>query len=73
MNLASLLTWQITTENSMSGQPLAYRVKDFCARVGICPATFYKLVKLKKIRVVKFGGRTLVPASEVDRLLGEDI
>ncbi|WP_363351393.1 helix-turn-helix domain-containing protein [Methylocystis echinoides] len=53
----------------MNNSPLAYRVKDFCTRVGICPATFYKLVKLGKIRVVKIGGRTLVPAAEADRLL----
>jgi predicted site-specific integrase-resolvase len=49
--------------------PLAYRVKEFCRRVGICPATFYKYVGLGKIRVVKIGGRTLVPANEAERLL----
>jgi predicted site-specific integrase-resolvase len=50
-------------------KPLAYRVKPFCQRVGISPATFYKYVGLRKIRVVKIGGRTLVPASEAERLL----
>jgi excisionase family DNA binding protein len=49
--------------------PLALRVKPFCRRVGISPATFYKYVRLGKIRVVKIGGRTLVPAAEVERLL----
>ena len=53
----------------MANSPLAYRVKEFCERVGICHSHFYKCVKLGKIRVVKVGGRTLVPASEVARLL----
>lgn len=49
--------------------PLAYRVKDFCELVGISNATLYKYVNLGKIRVIKIGGRTLVPAAEVARLL----
>jgi predicted site-specific integrase-resolvase len=55
--------------NADAEKPLAYRVKSFCQRVGISPATFYKYVGLGKIRVVKIGGRTLVPASEAERLL----
>ena len=55
--------------NAEAENPLAYRVKPFCQRVGISPATFYKYVGLKKIRVVKIGGRTLVPAQEAERLL----
>jgi excisionase family DNA binding protein len=51
--------------------PLAFQVKSFCRRVGISPATLYKYVALGKIRIVKIGGRTLVPAVEVERLLGE--
>ncbi len=49
--------------------PLAFRVKPFCQRVGISTASFYKYVGLGKIRIVKIGGRTLVPAAEVARLL----
>lgn len=55
--------------NAEAEKLLAYRVKPFCQRIGISPATFYKYVGLKKIRVVKIGGRTLVPAAEADRLL----
>jgi len=55
--------------NPEAEKPFAYRVKPFCQRVGISPATFYKYVGLGKIRVVKIGGRTLVPAAEVERLL----
>lgn len=62
----------------MSGQqdtntlkPLAYRVSPFCRVIGIGRSTFYELVKRGEIRVVKIGGRTLVPASEAERLLSE--
>jgi excisionase family DNA binding protein len=52
-----------------SNSPLAFRVKDFCARIGISPSTFWKLVSRGEIRVIRIGGRTLVPATEVSRLL----
>jgi predicted site-specific integrase-resolvase len=55
--------------NAETEKPLAFRVRPFCRRVGISPATFYKYVGLGKIRVVKIGGRTLVPANEAERLL----
>lgn len=55
--------------NAGAGCPLAYQVKLFCNSVGISPATFYKYVNLGEIRIIKIGGRTLVPASEVERLL----
>ena len=57
------------TPNAAAEPPLAHQVKSFCQRVGISRATFYKYVELGKIRVVKIGGRTLVPAEEVTRLL----
>jgi excisionase family DNA binding protein len=52
--------------------PLAYRVSPFCEAIGIGRTTFYDLVKRGKIRVVRIGGRTLVPASEAERLLAGD-
>ena len=54
-------------------KPLAYRVKPFCERVGISPATLYKYISLGKIRVIKFGGRTLISAAEAERILTEGI
>lgn len=50
---------------------LAYRVREFCEQVGICPATFYNRVRQGRIRTIKIADRTLVPASEVERLLKE--
>ncbi len=54
-------------------EPLALRVSDFCSRMGVSPSTFWKFVQLGKIRVVRFGGRTLIPADEAARILREGI
>jgi hypothetical protein len=59
----------------MTNQPenlplLAMRVDDFRRRMGgISRSHFYELVARNEIRVIKLGYRTLVPASEAERLL----
>ena len=53
--------------------PLALRVKPFCQRIGISTATFWKYVKAGKIVVIRIGGRTLIPQSEVERILIEGV
>jgi predicted DNA-binding transcriptional regulator AlpA len=53
--------------------PLALRVKDFCKRIGISPSTFWKFVKLEKIKVVRIGGRVLIPAAEAARIASEGL
>lgn len=45
-------------------------VEEFCAAHGIGRTTFYEQLKLGRIRVVKCGRRTLVPATERDAWLG---
>ena len=57
-------------ETETKNLPLAYQVTTFCQRIGIGRSTFYKLIQNGKLRTVTVGGRRLVPASEVDRLLG---
>ena len=52
---------------------LAYRVPDACTALGIGRTSLYELVKAGKIRLVKIAGRTLVPRSELDRLLSESM
>jgi predicted site-specific integrase-resolvase len=56
-----------------TAEPLALRVKDFCQRIGISPSTFWVLVKANKIRVIRISGRTLVPFTEVERILAEGV
>jgi len=47
---------------------LAFTVAEFLRAVGIGRTSFYELVKSGKIRVIKLGGRTLVPRDEAERL-----
>jgi predicted site-specific integrase-resolvase len=54
-------------------EPLALRVRDFCQRIGISSSTFWVLVKSGKIRVIRISGRTLVPFSEIERILVEGV
>ena len=59
-------------EEKATEKPFAHRVKDFHERFGISASTFWKLVSHGQIRVVKLGGRTLVPQTEVDRILKKE-
>jgi excisionase family DNA binding protein len=52
---------------------LAFRVDDFCRAIGICRSNFYNLLKAGEIRTVVIGGRRLVPATEVERLLSSQV
>jgi len=64
----------ITTASQGHTETRGVPVDEARFRLGNLGKTlFYDLVKQKKIRVVKFGNRTVVPVSEIDRLLrGED-
>lgn len=55
-----------------SDEPLAYRVNEFCRKIGIGRSSLYGLIKDGKIRTVIIAGRRLVPASEAERLLSGD-
>lgn len=54
-------------------EPLAYRVKDFCRLIGISASTFWKLTAAGKIKVTRIGGRTLVPATEAQRIVADGV
>ena len=56
------------SEINLTGERLAYTVDDYCRRAGFGRTFFYAMVKAGKIRVIKFGGRTLVPRDEAERL-----
>lgn len=51
--------------------PLAHSVNDACALLGISRAHFYVLVGRGEIRLVKLGNKSVVPTSEILRVLGE--
>jgi predicted site-specific integrase-resolvase len=49
--------------------PKARRVADACSALGISRATLYKLSLQGKVKLVKIAGRTVVPETEIDRLV----
>ena len=53
----------------MADEPATLRVKEFCKKMGISPSTFWKYVAIGKLKTVRLGGCTLVPYSEVERIL----
>jgi hypothetical protein len=50
-----------------------YSAKESYETLGISPATFWKYVRLGKIKVVRLGARTTVTASELNRISEEGI
>ena len=51
-------------------QRLAFTIDDACELLGgISRNSVYRLSAAGKLRLVKVGGRTLVPRSEIQRLL----
>jgi excisionase family DNA binding protein len=53
-----------------SRRPDAWRVNDALRQLSVSRATLYKMANNGEIRLARIGGRTLVPDSEIVRLLG---
>jgi excisionase family DNA binding protein len=53
--------------------PLAFRVPEFAQSLGVSKAHIYNMIKRGELRAVKIGGATRIPASEVQRLLDEEV
>ena len=49
--------------------PLAHPIKNACQRVGLGRTAFYALISSGEIRTFKIGTRTLVPESELQKLV----
>jgi hypothetical protein len=56
---------------AQSEKPLARTLPDAARAIGVCRELFYLMEKRGEIKLVRVGGRTLVPESELDRLLVE--
>ena len=52
-------------------QPRAHSFRDAERILGLSRSTFYRLEAANRIRFVRIGRRTLVPATEIERLLAE--
>ena len=53
--------------------PLASTIPTACSRLGIGRTLIYDLLKHGKLRSIKLGTRTLIPESELQRLLTEQL
>jgi excisionase family DNA binding protein len=47
-------------------------VEETRQTLGISRATFYRFLKLGKLRTIKIGSRRIVPVAALDALLGGD-
>ncbi len=55
-----------------TGKPLLASVPEACRQLGsIGKTAFYDAVKRHKIKLVKLGGRSLVPMTEIERVVVE--
>ncbi|MBX9740693.1 MAG: helix-turn-helix domain-containing protein [Beijerinckiaceae bacterium] len=50
---------------------MAFSITDACSRLGLSRSTIWKLAKEGKLRLIRIGGRTLVPTTELLRLLDQ--
>ncbi len=53
--------------------PLANTINDSCIRLGIGRTLMYDLLKQGKLRSIKLGSRTLIPETELQRLIAEQL
>lgn len=54
-------------------QRVALSIARACDRLSIGRTTFHELVKQGRIKVFKLGRKTLVPESEIQRLVAEQL
>jgi excisionase family DNA binding protein len=50
----------------------AFQVDDACYALGIGRTKLYAMVKAGQLKLIKIGGRSLVPRSEMERLTTVD-
>jgi excisionase family DNA binding protein len=55
----------------MTVQIKAYSVADFAKAYSLGKTKIYSMIAAKQLKAVKLGKRTLIPASEGDRLLAQ--
>jgi len=53
--------------------PLANTINDSCCRLGIGRTLLYDLLKQGKLRSIKLGTRTLIPETELQCLIAEQL
>ncbi len=61
------------TTAALPAQPRAHSFRDAERILGISRSTFYRLEAAQKIKLLRIGRRTLIPASEIERLINEGV
>lgn len=56
-----------------STAPLAHRIPDACQRIGVGRSSLYELIKSGDLKTVRIAGRTLIPESELQRLVTDAV
>jgi len=58
---------------SQSVTPLVHSIPEACARLGVGKTMFFELLHQGHVRSIKIGRRTLIPESELVRLVDERV
>jgi len=58
---------------TLPAQPRAHSFREGQRILGISRSTFYRLEAAEKIKLLRIGRRTLIPADEIERLLKEGV
>ncbi|WP_237452068.1 helix-turn-helix domain-containing protein [Qipengyuania algicida] len=58
-----------TAAATMPSEKLAYRIDEACRAIGIGRSKLYELNREGKIKIVRLGGRSVVPVTELRALL----
>ncbi|MGD9879967.1 MAG: helix-turn-helix domain-containing protein [Reyranella sp.] len=49
----------------------AFSVQEVAKQLGVCQASVYRALKRGELEAVMFGGRRLIPAWSIEKLLGQ--
>jgi excisionase family DNA binding protein len=58
---------------TLPAQPRAHSFREGQRILGISWSTFYRLEAAEKIKLLRIGRRTLIPADEIERLLKDGV
>ena len=58
---------------SQHSDKLAYSITEVATSLGLSPSSIWKLISLSKLKAIRVGRRTVVPRSELDRILANGI
>lgn len=63
-----------STEPQVQAAPLLYSINGACSALGGMGRTWlYEQIKAGRVRTVKLGARTMIPAAEIEALIAESL